>query len=449
VASPPPFTSILSATPRFRRIPRRDRVASGSSRCGRMRRHQPSVATDQLGEPASAIMPSPTIAQSSRPCRAQVYPEPRRNAAPQLRDAYTGTAYRRDESGFHADGGLGRHGGFAGRQVAVAQLVPISLTSIAAIALDRLRWSSSNACSNRCWTNRSPRDLYRTCVSRRAASTWNLGMRRLRKTIIGSPITMLNNSPAIDLLGRASTGSYSATIADPEDPYGANYDVRLGRRHYASGAHVTAGVLNWRAPNWRQGLFCAHAGCDNRTIGTLAPLRDKAGFSASGMLVAADDVPGRGRNRLHLMGVAQKPTRRLQNPGHAPGKRPRLDQIVRESTISGYPPPNPFLQCCPREFYATTAFAGQPEFGGFIGTTCASPQDFDLDHREPTRSREQSQAFQWVRYQLPAGTTTAECAEWTTRSGDGSVGSTSAVPSGEVPYVRRTFEMKHTPSDRT
>jgi hypothetical protein len=55
---------------------------------------------------------------------------------------------------------------------------------------------------------------------------------------VGSSVTEVNNSPAIDFSAALVPG-YSATIADPEDPYGANYDVRWAVVTYAGGAHVT------------------------------------------------------------------------------------------------------------------------------------------------------------------------------------------------------------------
>jgi prepilin-type N-terminal cleavage/methylation domain-containing protein len=170
---------------------------------------------------------------------AQVYPEPRRNAAPQLRTTFTGMAYRRDESGFTLMEVLVATVVLLVGMVAVAQLVPISLT----INSGNRTGSTALVIEQRMLEQMLDQPLTAaTCTapacSDAQANTWNLGTVATPKTIIGSPVTTVNNSPAIDF-SAGKVPSYSATIADPEDPYGANYDVRWAVVTYASGAHVT------------------------------------------------------------------------------------------------------------------------------------------------------------------------------------------------------------------
>jgi xanthine/uracil/vitamin C permease (AzgA family) len=123
--------------------------------------------------------------------------------------------------------------------VAVAQLVPISLT----INSGNRTGSTALVIEQRMLEQMLDQPLTAaTCTAPACpdaqASTWNLGNAATPKTIIGSPVTMVNNSPAIDF-SAGQVPSYCTTIADPEDPYGANYDVRWAVVSYASGAHVT------------------------------------------------------------------------------------------------------------------------------------------------------------------------------------------------------------------
>ncbi len=122
--------------------------------------------------------------------------------------------------------------------VAVAQLVPISLT----INSGNRTGSTALVIEQRMLEQMLDQPLTAaTCTAPACpdahAITWYLGNSATPKTIIGSPVTMVNNSPAIDFSAGLLPG-YSATVADPEDPYGANYDVRWAVVTYANGAHV-------------------------------------------------------------------------------------------------------------------------------------------------------------------------------------------------------------------
>lgn len=83
-----------------------------------------------------------------------------------------------------------------------------------------------------------------------------------------------------------------------------------------------------------------------------------------------------------------------------------LDQIVRDVNDSGYPPANRFSVLPAANFYAVTPVAWSPGYTGAapctIGVTCTSPGDFDLI----IETQFDNTGVQWIRYQLPAGTTT-------------------------------------------
>jgi prepilin-type N-terminal cleavage/methylation domain-containing protein len=124
--------------------------------------------------------------------------------------------------------------------VAVAQLVPISLTvsngnrtgSTALVIEQRMLEQMLNQPLTTA-TCTAP-----TCPDAQA-TTWSLGSSATPASIVGSPVTQVNNSPAIDFSAGQVPG-YSMTVADPEDPYGANYDVRWAVITYVNGAqHVT------------------------------------------------------------------------------------------------------------------------------------------------------------------------------------------------------------------
>jgi hypothetical protein len=70
------------------------------------------------------------------------------------------------------------------------------------------------------------------------ATTWNLGALASPRTVVGSPVTVVNNSPAIDFSAGQVAG-YSFNYIDPEDPYGATYDVRWAVVTYVNGSVVT------------------------------------------------------------------------------------------------------------------------------------------------------------------------------------------------------------------
>jgi prepilin-type N-terminal cleavage/methylation domain-containing protein len=173
------------------------------------------------------------------PARTQVYAEPRSNAAPQLRTACPSRAYREEQRGFTLMEILVATVVLLVGMVAVAQLVPISLT----INSGNRTGSTALVIEQRLLEQMLDQPLtVATCTAPACpdaqANTWNLGNAATPKTIVGSPVTMVNNSPAIDF-SAGQIPNYFATIADPEDPYGATYDVRWAVVTYVNGAQVT------------------------------------------------------------------------------------------------------------------------------------------------------------------------------------------------------------------
>ena len=132
----------------------------------------------------------------------------------------------------------------------------------------------------------------------------------------------------------------------------------------------------------------------------------QAGFSLLELLVAAAMFLVVAGTAFALLGAAQK---RYQTDSQILSSfqeaRLGLDQIVRDVNDSGYPPPNHFSVLPAASLYAATPFAASPSSTCIIGTTCASPQGFDLII-ETSIDPANSANVQWVRYQLPAGTTT-------------------------------------------
>jgi prepilin-type N-terminal cleavage/methylation domain-containing protein len=123
--------------------------------------------------------------------------------------------------------------------VAVAQLVPISLT----INSGNRTGSTALVIEQRMLEQMLDQPLTAaTCMAPACpdaqATTWSLGNSGTPRTIVGSLVTQVNNSPAIDFSAGPVPG-YAATVVDPEDPYGASYDVRWAVVTYVNGAHVT------------------------------------------------------------------------------------------------------------------------------------------------------------------------------------------------------------------
>jgi prepilin-type N-terminal cleavage/methylation domain-containing protein len=67
----------------------------------------------------------------------------------------------------------------------------------------------------------------------------NLGNAALPKTLVGSPVVMLNNRPIIDFTA-ATVAGYSFTYTDPNDPFSLPYELRWATISYGDGVKVYA-----------------------------------------------------------------------------------------------------------------------------------------------------------------------------------------------------------------
>jgi prepilin-type N-terminal cleavage/methylation domain-containing protein len=133
------------------------------------------------------------------------------------------------------------------------------------------------------------------------------------------------------------------------------------------------------------------------------------GFSLLELLIAATVFLIVAGATFALLGMAQQ-RYQIDSRVLASFQEARLgmDQIVRDVNDAGYPPRNHFSVLPAANLYAATPFAwssGYPGAPCIIGATCTSPGDFDLII-ETDSDPQNSPNVQWIRYQLPAGTTT-------------------------------------------
>ena len=140
-----------------------------------------------------------------------------------------------------------------------------------------------------------------------------------------------------------------------------------------------------------------------------SPSCSQSGFTLLELLVASASFLAVAGTAFALLGTAQlrfhTDSRVLSAFQEA---RLGLDQIVRDVNDAGYPPKNHFGVLPPANFYAVSPIAWSPSYPGtpcMIGVTCASPGDFDLIV-ETDIDPQNSNGLEWVRYQLPAGTST-------------------------------------------
>jgi prepilin-type N-terminal cleavage/methylation domain-containing protein len=110
--------------------------------------------------------------------------------------------------------------------VAVAQLVPVAITanngnrrdsSAAVIAQRGLAQFVQLPVTSGPFTDTVPNSL--------CSAGCNLGDATQPGVTVGSPVVIIANRPAINFTAGKVAG-YNSTVGDPEDPYGAQYDVR-------------------------------------------------------------------------------------------------------------------------------------------------------------------------------------------------------------------------------
>ena len=116
-----------------------------------------------------------------------------------------------------------------------------------------------------------------------------------------------------------------------------------------------------------------------------------------------------------------------------------MDQIVRDANDAGYPPQNHFSILPAANNYAQTPVAWNPGYtiappaACSVGVTCATPNGFDVIFEEDNGA-----GVQWIRYQLPAGTTTLMRGITPKVAGGDPVAATGAA-GVMFPYVRNVM----------
>jgi len=105
--------------------------------------------------------------------------------------------------------------------VAVAQLVPISLR----MNNDNRSDSVALVLAQRELDQMVDQPLKSTQFTDALGNVCNLGNPGTPNNVVGSPVATINNRPTIDFTA-GQVGGYNFTYLDPEDPYGATYDIR-------------------------------------------------------------------------------------------------------------------------------------------------------------------------------------------------------------------------------
>jgi len=105
--------------------------------------------------------------------------------------------------------------------VAVAQLVPISLR----MNNDNRSDSVALVLAQRELDQMVDQPLKSTQFTDALGNVCNLGNSATPNNVVGSPVATINNRPTIDFTA-GQVGGYNFTYLDPEDPYGATYDIR-------------------------------------------------------------------------------------------------------------------------------------------------------------------------------------------------------------------------------
>lgn len=137
-----------------------------------------------------------------------------------------------------------------------------------------------------------------------------------------------------------------------------------------------------------------------------APRKKQQGFTLLELMLSAAVFLLVAGAAFTLLGTTQK---RYQTDSQVLSSfqegRLGLDQIVRDIDDSGYPPQNHFSVLPAANLYAVSPFAWSPSYPASpctIGVGCTSPSGFDLI----VETKYDNTGVQWIRYQLPAGTTT-------------------------------------------
>jgi len=119
--------------------------------------------------------------------------------------------------------------------VAIAQLVPASILLNYRNRTD----SSALVFAQRELDQFLDQQLSATSFTDALGKTCNLGNPATRNTIVGSPVTVINNQALIDFTA-AQVTNYSFTYQDPTDPSGTMYDLRWAVIITGNGTRVFA-----------------------------------------------------------------------------------------------------------------------------------------------------------------------------------------------------------------
>jgi prepilin-type N-terminal cleavage/methylation domain-containing protein len=106
--------------------------------------------------------------------------------------------------------------------VAVAQLVPVAVTANNASRRD----STALVIAQRELSQMLEQPLTTFAFVDALGNACNLGSATTPGVTVGNPIVVIANRPTINYSGTQVGGYGFTTLADPEDPYSAQYDVR-------------------------------------------------------------------------------------------------------------------------------------------------------------------------------------------------------------------------------
>src|SRR5712671_2781198 len=205
-----------------------------------------------------------------------------------------------------------------------------------------------------------------------------------------------------DALGNACSLGSAATP-------GATVGSPVGGDHGWKRDHGILSPDHYQRPTLgRKSIFlAADAGCDGATVKNIQMKRNQQGFTLAELLVSSTVF-------LLLAGAAfsllARSSQRFKTDSQVltsfQEARLGIDQITRDIADGGFPPRNHFNSAiAPVTSYAASPFAWAPGYPVpcTVGGTCTvSPTGFDLI----IETDYDGTGVKWIRYQLPAGTTT-------------------------------------------
>lgn len=119
--------------------------------------------------------------------------------------------------------------------VAVAQIVPVAVTSNNGSRRD----STASVVAQRELAQMLEWSLSNVNFTDALGNNGTLGDPTQPGVTVGSPVVVIANRPAINF-SAAKVANYNFTLTDPEDPYGAKYDVRWAVITAGNGTSVSS-----------------------------------------------------------------------------------------------------------------------------------------------------------------------------------------------------------------